>query len=331
MKHDTGISTKYFSVIAATVLFLIAFIAGSVLFRGFFSLQTFLNLFIDKSFLLVSATGMSLVILSGGIDLSVGAVAALATMIISYLTEMSGVSPAYAIVLSLGAGAFIGLCMGLIIAYWNVPPFIATLAGMFFARGSCYIINVQAIPINNLFLFNMGLWKLWIGEDSFISLNVIISIVVIIVGIYISLQTKLGRNIYAIGGNESSALLMGIPIKRTKVLVYTINGFCSAVAGVVFSLYMLSGYGLHLLGMEMDVIASVVIGGTLLAGGTGYVFGSAFGVLTLGIIQSFLMFNGKINSWWTKIVVGILLLVFIGLQRFIVAVANKRSAKHKQI
>jgi simple sugar transport system permease protein len=152
--------------------------------------------------------------------------------------------------------------------------------------------------------------------------------VIIVIGIYISLHTKFGRNIYAIGGNENSALLMGIPIKRTKILVYTINGFCSAVAGVVFSLYMLSGYGLHALGMELDVIASVVIGGTLLAGGTGYVFGSAFGVLTLGIIQSLIMFNGKINSWWTKITVGILLLAFIGLQRVIVALGDKKAVSN---
>jgi simple sugar transport system permease protein len=325
MKSTTGFSTKYLSVIAATTLFFLAFIIGSLSFRGFFSFQTFLNLFIDKAFLLVSATGMSLVILSGGIDLSVGSVAALTTMIISSLTEMSGVEPGYAILIALGAGTLIGLCMGLMIAFWNVPPFIATLAGMFFARGSCYLISVQAISINNPLLFNLGLWKLWFGEDSFISFNVIVSIVIIMIGIYISLYTKFGRNIYAIGGNETSALLLGIPIKRTKVLVYAINGFCSAVAGVVFSLYMLSGYGLHVLGMELDVIAAVVIGGTLLVGGTGYVFGSVFGVLTLGIIQSLIMFNGKINSWWTKIVVGIMLLVFIGLQRFIVAIGDKKS------
>jgi simple sugar transport system permease protein len=196
---------------------------------------------------------------------------------------------------------------------------------MFFARGSCYLISVQAITINNPLLFKLGLWKLWFGEDSFISLNVIISSVIIVTGIYISLYTRFGRNIYAIGGNETSALLLGIPIKRTKVLVYAINGFCSAVAGIVFSLYMLSGYGLHVLGMELDVIAAVVIGGTLLVGGTGYVFGSVFGVLTLGIIQSLIMFNGKINSWWTKIVVGIMLLVFIGLQRFIVAMGDKKK------
>jgi len=326
MKSTTGISSKYISVIGATVLFFLAFIIGSMSFRGFFSFQTFLNLFIDKAFLLVSATGMSLVILSGGIDLSVGSVTALTTMIVSSLTEMSGVAPVYAVLVAIGAGTLIGLCMGLMIAYWDVPPFIATLAGMFFARGSCYLISVQAITINNPVLFNLGLWKLWFGEDSFISFNVIVSIVIIVIGIYISLNTKFGRNIYAIGGNETSAMLMGIPVKRTKVLIYTINGFCSTIAGVVFSLYMLSGYGLHVQGMEMDVIASVVIGGTLLSGGTGYVFGSIFGVMTLGIIQSLIMFNGKINSWWTKIVVGILLLTFIGLQRIIVAMVDKRNA-----
>ena len=319
-----NLTTKYLSVIAATVLFFIAFIAGSALYRGFFSLQTFFNLFIDKSFLLVSATGMSLVILSGGIDLSVGSVLAFATMIISSLTEFAGVHPAIAVAIALAAGSLIGLSMGLIIAYWNVPPFIATLAGMFFARGACYLISVQSISIRNPLLHDLALWKLRFGGAGFISFNVIIALAIMAAGIYISLYTKFGRNIYAMGGNESSALLMGIPIKRTKVLVYTVNGFCSAVSGVVFSLYMLSGYGLHSLGMEMDVIAAVVIGGTLLAGGTGYVFGSIFGVLTLGIIQSLIMFDGTINSWWTKITVGMLLLVFIGLQRFIVVVGNKK-------
>jgi simple sugar transport system permease protein len=218
-----------------------------------------------------------------------------------------------------------GLGMGLIIAYWNVPPFIATLAGMFFARGACYLISIQSIAMRDKTMQALALWKLRFGGAGFISINVIIAVAIILTGIYISLYTRFGRNIYAIGGNETSALLMAIPVKRTKVLIYTINGFCSAMSGVVFSFYMLSGYGLHAQGMEMDVIASVVIGGTLLAGGTGYVFGSVFGVLTLGIIQSLIMFNGTINSWWTKITVGILLLVFIGLQRFIVAFGNKKD------
>ena len=325
MKLNTALSSKYLSVIAATVLFFVAFIMGSVLYRGFFSLQTFLNLFIDKSFLLVSATGMSLVILSGGIDLSVGSVLAFTTMIISSLTEFAGVNPVVAALVGLAAGSLIGLCMGLIIAYWNVPPFIATLAGMFFARGACYLISVQSISIRNEALRDLALWKFRFGGAGFISCNVIIALMVMLGGVYLSLHTKFGRNIYAIGGSETSALLMGIPIKRVKVLIYTLNGFCSAVSGVVFSLYMLSGYGLHCQGMEMDVIAAVVIGGTLLSGGTGYVFGSIFGVLTLGIIQSLIMFDGTINSWWTKITVGLLLLVFIALQRFIVALGARRT------
>ncbi|MDR0877016.1 MAG: sugar ABC transporter permease YjfF [Treponema sp.] len=318
-------SSKYLSVIAAAVLFFIAFIAGSVLYRGFFSLQTFLNLFIDKSFLLVSATGMTLVILSGGIDLSVGSVLAFTTMVIASLTEAAHLNPFLAILIGLAAGALMGFGMGLMIAYWNVPPFIATLAGMFFARGACYLISIQSIAMRDKTMQALALWKFRFGRAGFISINVLIALVIILIGIYLSLHTKFGRNIYAIGGNETSALLMAVPVKRTKILIYTINGFCSAMAGVVFSFYMLSGYGLHAQGMEMDVIAAVVIGGTLLAGGTGYVFGSVFGVLTLGIIQSLIMFNGTINSWWTKITVGVLLLVFIGLQRFIVAVGDKRA------
>ena len=317
---------KYLSVAAATVLVIIAFVYGSVSYRGFFSLQTFLNLFIDKSFLLVSAAGMSLVILSGGIDLSVGSVLAFTTMVIASLTEFAHMNPALAALIALAAGSLMGLGMGLVIAYWNVPPFIATLAGMFFARGACYLISIQSIAMRDKTLQALALWKLRFGGAGFISFNVIIAALVILAGIYISLYTKFGRNIYAIGGSESSALLMGIPIQKTKILIYTINGFCSSVSGVVFSLYMLSGYGLHAQGMELDVIAAVVIGGTLLAGGTGYVFGSVFGVLTLGIIQSLIMFNGKINSWWTKITVGVLLLLFIGLQRLIVALGNRKSA-----
>jgi simple sugar transport system permease protein len=246
-------------------------------------------------------------------------------MIISALTEFAGINPLAAVLIALAAGSLIGCLMGLIIAYWNVPPFIATLAGMFFARGACYLISIQSIAMRDKTMQALALWKLRFGGVGFISINVIIAVVIILIGIYISLYTKFGRNIYAVGGSETSALLMAIPVKRTKVLIYTINGFCSAMSGVVFSLYMLSGYGLHAQGMEMDVIASVVIGGTLLSGGVGYVFGSIFGVLTLGIIQSLIMFNGTINSWWTKITVGILLLLFIGLQRFIVILGNKKE------
>ena len=143
----------------------------------------------------------------------------------------------------------------------------------------------------------------------------IIFVAIVLAAVFVAHYTRFGRTVYAIGGNEQSAVLMGLPVGRTKVLIYTINGFCSALAGVVFTFYMLSGYGLHAVGMEMDAIASVVIGGTLLSGGVGYVLGTMFGVLILGTIQTLIVFQGTLSSWWTKIVIGVLLFLFCLLQR----------------
>ena len=137
--------------------------------------------------------------------------------------------------------------------------------------------------------------------------------------------TKFGRTVYAIGGNENSAMLMGLPVERTKILVYTFSGFCSALGGLLFTIYTLSGYGFHCNGMEMDAIAACVIGGILLTGGYGYPIGPLFGVLTTGIIQSLIMFDGTLNSWWTKIAVGMLLFLFIVFQRIIVIRDEKRK------
>jgi simple sugar transport system permease protein len=315
--------SKYIPVIAAAVLFCVAFALGSALYPGFFSLQTFLNLLIDKAFLLVSATGMTLVVLTGGIDLSAGSVMALTTMILSVLTEFFHINAVCAIIIALFTGPLVGLLMGLMIACWDVPPFIATLVGTFFARSACYLIGFQWIPIRSEPFYSLALWKLHFGSAGFVSLNVIIATVVVLAGIYVSLFTKFGRSIYAIGGDEQSALYMGIPVKKTKILVYMVNGFCSSFAGVVFSLYALCSYGPHGQGVELDAIAAVVIGGSLLSGGAGYVAGSAFGVVSLGIIQSLITFNGTINSWWTKIAAGGLMLAFIGLQGGIVEIGKQ--------
>jgi simple sugar transport system permease protein len=135
------------------------------------------------------------------------------------------------------------------------------------------------------------------------------------IGLYLARATSFGRAVYAIGGNEHSALLMGLPVARTVVLVYTLSGFCSALAGVVFTFYMLSGYGLHAMGLELDAIAAVVIGGTLLSGGVGSLVGTLFGVLILGTLQTLISFDGSLSSWWTRIVIGALLFLFCLLQR----------------
>jgi len=149
----------------------------------------------------------------------------------------------------------------------------------------------------------------------------------VLLAVYLAHFTRFGRNTYAIGGSESSAVLMGLPVARTKMLVYAFSGFCSALGGVVFTFYMLSGYGLHAVGLELDAIAAVVIGGTLLTGGSGYVIGTFFGVLIQGVIQTIITFEGTLSSWWTKMVIGLLLFLFILLQRVFTA----RSARGRSV
>lgn len=320
------LKSKYIPIIVTITLFLIMFVAGSFLYTGFFSLQVLLNLFVDNAFLLITAVGMSFVILSGGIDLSVGSMIALTTMVSASLIQQQGWSPAIVIPLVLVMGALFGSGMGAIIHYFKIQPFIVTLAGMFLARGLCYVISIDTITIDNAFYTTVAQTKITLPGGSFISISAIIALIVTAVAIFIAHYTRFGRNVYALGGNEQSALLMGLPVARTKVLVYTFSGFCSALAGVVFTFYMLSGYGLHAVGFELDTIAAVVIGGILLTGGVGYVLGTFFGVLIQGVIQTLISFDGTLSSWWTKIVIGLLLFVFILFQRIL----SERRAVLKQ-
>lgn len=312
------INYKQLPLLATIILFVLAFAFGSMRYNGFLSTQVFLNLFIDNAFLIIVAVGMTFVILSGGIDLSVGSVIALTSMISASLIMNVGLSPWIVIPICLLVGTLIGLGQGSLIQFFNLQPFIVTLAGMFLARGLSFVISVESIPIQNKFYSYMASTRIPVWGKYTITWSVVIALVVLIVAIYLLHYTKFGRNVYAIGGNEQSAELMGLPVARTKILIYTINGFLASLAGVVFTFYMLSGYGLHTNGLELDAIAAVVVGGTLLTGGAGYVFGSLFGVLTLGIIQTMITFEGTLSSWWTRIAVGMLLFVFIVLQRLIV-------------
>ncbi len=316
---------KYLSIAVTVFLFAVMFLAGSFRYTGFFSLQVILNLLIDNAFLLIVAVGMTFVIVTGGIDLSVGSVIALTTMMSATLVQQHGWPPAVVIPLMLAIGSLFGWVMGAIIHYFKIQPFIVTLAGMFLARGLCYVISINTITIDDPFYTKMAQTKVHLPGGSFLSISVIIALVVVAAGIYIAHYTRLGRNIYALGGSEQSALLMGLPVARTKIAVYTLSGFCSALAGVVFTFYMLSGYGLHAMGLELDAIASVVIGGTLLTGGVGYIFGTFFGVLIQGVIQTIISFEGTLSSWWTKIVIGLLLFLFILFQR----VLSARQATQK--
>ncbi|WP_438349513.1 galactofuranose ABC transporter, permease protein YjfF [Paenibacillus sp. FA6] len=308
---------QYLPIIVTVALFMIMFVAGSFRYTGFFSAQVLLNLLIDNAFLLIVAIGMTFVIISGGIDLSVGSMIALTTMISASLIQNLGWPPFIVIPLVLMIGAIIGCAMGAIIHYFNIQPFIVTLGGMFLARGLCYVISINTITINNAFYTSMAQTKVHLPGGNFISISVLIALIAIALAVYLAHHTRFGRNVYALGGSEQSAVLMGLPVARTKILVYTLSGFCSALSGVVFTFYMLSGYGLHANGLELDAIAAVVIGGTLLTGGVGYIVGTFFGVMIQGIIQTIISFEGTLSSWWTKIVIGLLLFSFIVFQRLL--------------
>ena len=330
-------NNRRFLPLSATIaMFFIAYALGAVFADGMRDPQVFFNLFRTSPFYLISAIGMTFVILTGGIDLSVSGVVALTTVASAALLR-AGWDPWVVMLLMLGMGMALGAIMGAFITYLKVQPFIATLAGMWFARGLCFFISDDAISINDRIFRILGQTKILIPgladpvtkQGDYISILVIVELVVLAVAIYIAHYTRFVRTVYAIGGNEQSARLMGLPVNRTKVLVYTLSGFCSALAGITLSIYVLSGHGLYARGFELTIIASVVMGGTMLSGGVGYVFGTLFGVLITGLIQTLIQFNGQLSSWWTNIVVGALTLVFIGVQSLLAAQKIRQLASKK--
>ena len=309
------LAPKYLPLAATVSLFLLMAALGSLRYTGFFSAQVFANLLIDNAFLCVVAVGMTFVILSGGIDLSVGSMIALTTMVSAWLVQKHQWSVVAVVPTVLLMGTAFGAVMGLLIQRFRLQPFIVTLAGMFLARGLCYVISIDSISITDPTYAALSEMRVPIGGDASLSLSALLALVVVVLAMFVAHCTQFGRTVYAIGGNENSAVLMGLPVRATLVGVYTLSGFCSTLAGVVFTFYTLSGYGLHAVGLELDAIAAVVIGGTLLSGGIGYVAGTLIGVLMLGIIQTLITFDGSLSSWWTKIIIGALLFVFCLLQR----------------
>lgn len=309
------IKQHFIPTLATIGVFILAYLVSSIRFPGFLSMTVFLNLFTDNSFLGIMAVGMTFVILSGGIDLSVGSVVGCSSIAIAVLIRDAHLHPLVAVLLMLGCGTIFGSIMGYLIHFYKIPPFMVTLAGLFFARGLGFVISENCVPINVPFyskLMNFNIPVL----DGYLTTPAIIFIMVLAVGIFLAHRTRFGRAVYAIGGNEQSAELMGLKVGTTKVAIYAFSGFCSTLAGAVYSLYTYSGNAWAANGFEMDAIAAVVIGGTLLTGGIGYVFGTLFGVLTLGVIQTYISFDGTLSSWWTRIAIGLLLFIFIALQRF---------------
>jgi len=302
----------------ATILVLVfLFGTASLLYTNFFSALVFLNLFRDNAVLGIAAVGMTFVILSGGIDLSVGSVLAFTTTFVAVMIQQHHVPPLLAIFLALALGAAFGGLMGFFIHRYELPPFLVTLGGMFFARGIAFVVSQESLGIGHTLYERVSEFSISVTDGAGIPAATLAFLVVFLLGAALLHWTRFGRTIYAIGGSESSARMMGLPIGNTKVSVYALNGFCAAAAGVVSTFQLTSGNPASWAGFELDVIASVVMGGTLLTGGAGTVAGTLAGVLIFGTIQSAILFDGRLNSWWSRIVVGLLLLLFILFQRFL--------------
>jgi galactofuranose transport system permease protein len=321
VRQFTSRRVSWIPVFAALAILIALLLAGQAYFGNFITPRVLSSLLLDNAYLLILAVGMTFVILTAGIDLSVGAVLAFTAMLGAKLLS-EGV-PAFLVVpVMIIGGAFIGLLIGILVQFFGVQPFIASLAGMFAARGLAFLISLSSIKVEDPAI----LWlqaKLFYIDGWFLSPTGVLAIAVVIVGALVLQYTRFGRTIYAIGGNEQSARLMGLPVVRTKLLAYTISGTCAGLAGLVFTAYQGAGYPLNGVGTELDTIAAVVIGGTLLTGGSGFILGSMIGVLVYGMIKTAISFLGAEQSW-TRITIGALLLIFVVVQRVIVARSSRR-------
>jgi ribose/xylose/arabinose/galactoside ABC-type transport system permease subunit len=319
------------TVFTAIAIFVIFFVGGSLLYKGFFSMQILLNLFIDNAHLLIVTLGETMVFIVGGIDLSGGAIIALGSVVAAHMITVMHLPVPVAVITVMLIGMAIGYLSGYLIAYKNFPPFIATLATMYLARGLSYMISTNSIVVTDPTFIHLSLLRLKLfGSNGAITFGVIVAILIFLIYHFMLRYTKFGRNVYAVGGNQQSSILMGLPHKRIKMQTYMLAGLTSSIAGLVFLVNTLSGYALNGMGLELDAISSTIIGGTLTTGGVGLVFGSVFGVMTNGIIQTLISFQGTLASWWTRIIIAVLLLVFVLIQRFIVF-QRERSKVSKNV
>jgi galactofuranose transport system permease protein len=306
-------------LMATAIIFAIAYALAVMQFPSMFSTRVLGNFLTDNAFLGITAVGMTFVILSGGIDLSVGAVIGFTGVLIAVLISWAGWHPVAAFALALVIAATFGGVMGLAIHYLQVPAFIVTLAGMFLARGGASVITQDSVPVNHEFYDWISELIIRLPGGGRLSFIGLLMVAIFILGALLAHRTKFGSYVYALGGNSVSASLMGVPVARTTIGVYMLSSVLAALAGIVFSLYTSAGYPLAAVGVELDAISAVVIGGTLLTGGYGFVLGTFIGVMLLGLVQTYIIFDGTLSSWWTKIVIGALLFLFIVLQRLIFA------------
>ena len=323
------------NLLLTIVVFFLMYI-GAMIFQGggFLKPQTFFNILNANAALIITSCGLSLVMITGSIDISVGGVVALVSMCCAvYLDYMGG--NVFVSLIALGIGLAFGLIQGFLIAYLDIQPFIVTLAGMFFARGMTTIVHTNPFNVENeafVALKNtrvnvpgMGsVNKLGNYVPAYVEIGVVVALIIVIILFVVLRWTKLGRSFYAVGGNKQSALMLGINVKRTKFLSHLICGILAGIGGYVYFLHVGSGAASHASGMEMNAIASSIIGGTMLTGGVGNIIGTFFGVLSLSTIQNIVSSAGLDQAWWTGITIAAMLCLFLVIQS--VVMARKKKA-----
>ena len=316
---------KYLPLTATIVVFLALFGIGGLLYNNFVSTLVLGDILADNAFIIIAAIGTTFVIISGGIDLSIGSMIGFVGVVMANL-DVVGWHPLASAAMMLVFGLGFGALQGLIIDFCEIQPFIVTLAGLFLLRGGCFMINLDSVPIRHDFVHDFASVSIPLPGDGELHSSALVMLVAWVVAIVIAQFTRFGANVYAIGGDKTSAALMGVPMRRTTIGIYALGGFYSALGGVIYALYTSSGYPLAGTGNELTAIASVVLGGTLLTGGVGLVAGTLFGGMIFGLIATLINFNGSLNGAWIMIIGGVLLFVFIVLQRFLVGSFRLRSA-----
>ena len=315
-----------------TVIVFFLMYIGAIVFQGggFLKPQTFFNILNANAALLIASLGMSIVMITGSIDISVGGVAALVSMCCAVYLDHMGGNVVVSLLIAVGIGLAFGLVQGYLVAYLDIQPFIVSLAGMFFARGMTTIVHTNPFNVENeafvalkdtrVVVPGMGTVNR-IGKyvDAYVEIGVIVAILIVVLLFFVLRYTKLGRGFYAVGGNRQSALMLGINVKRTRFLAHLICGLLAGIGGYVYFLHVGSGAASHATGMEMNAIASSIIGGTLLTGGVGNIIGTFFGVMSLSTIQNIVSSAGLDQAWWTGITVAAMLCLFLVIQSVIMA------------
>ncbi len=316
--------------LVTSCVLLVLFGVCAVQFPFVLSTRVLGNLLTDNAVLGMLAIGMTVVIITGGIDLSVGSVMAFVAVLLAVLITQLHVDPWIAFAVALAFGIGFGALQGAAIHVLGAPPFIVTLAGMFVARGAASLMTQESVPVVHPLYDTLGLAAIPLPGEGRLTLSAILMLASFAAAAILLRRTRFGANIYALGGNARAAELMGVPARRTIVAAYALSGFTAAAAGVLYSLYTRSGYPLAGIGSELDAIAATVIGGTLLAGGYGGVVGTLIGVLILGLIQLYITLQGTWSSWVAKIAIGGLLLAFIITQRLLSAGSFPRFRRRRK-